>query len=708
MIQLEYLFNMLNDLRTRLGYALVKNSMTLPLGKKFLKYGSVDPMYPNWTDPVISDQDHYTGYGYASITLRSNRVAYIAKGNIHTETKLKDVEFEHPYLTALRNSTEFSEFDFWKAISTYNDLQGEYFLHVLRGKVGNVVGDPVKFELLNPYEITKVVDANTGEIGGYLQTRDGKQRTFPTHMIIPIQELNPFSDTEPYALTDAAKGSQFTLKTAEDYTRHALRNGINTPGIITTAVELDSPSFENFKKRILGHDKKGEPVFGNGAGVIDWKSIDVNLQKSGLKDINEMSRELLFAVSGVSKTKLGIEQSGVTRDTARVQKEQFIEDQILPRIQLIVDSLNLDYKRNYPFDYAQNGALIVVDNPVGTDHEAELKEVEMRDKKVDLYDKLIAKGYTSEIAAKYAKGDMDIDELGEPTEEVETEEVTEEVAPKNTVIAHNDLVQDLIAGQQSTLQNAITNIEASMTAYAINRIGKKIKNAVAEDVITEENDVITKTEKERSEREIVAVLMSFYAVVFALRANQVAQERQNEYGVPTTFDMTNEIRDMLHKLSKDVAHSHVSTVSNDIYNSARESALKGYGQQQIISELNKKFAQQISEVRARTIARTETNRAFTLAQFEADTQFVQQNGLVDRAYKKWTTRSSNPCPYCQSLASEDAIPFFENFRDIGGTVTVGKGKSAKSMKVSFMDLEAGNAHPNCQCYYQLIIRKEKL
>ena len=38
-------------------------------------------------------------------------------------------------------------------------------------------------------------------------------------MIIEMAELNPFDEDKPFAMTDAAKDSQFTIKTADDYTR---------------------------------------------------------------------------------------------------------------------------------------------------------------------------------------------------------------------------------------------------------------------------------------------------------------------------------------------------------------------------------------------------------------------------------------------------------------------------------------------------------
>ena len=136
--------------------------------------------------------------------------------------------------------------------------------------------------------------------------------------------------------------------------------------------------------RVRNHTK-GEPIFGNGSWTINYQSMQSNLKDSGLNEISEINRDSLFAVSGVSKTIMGIEQSGTTRETSRVQKDLLIEGQILPRIQLIIDSLNQDYKNNYPKFYEADKAEIVVSNPLSSDQDSKLKQQDVLDKKVKLY-----------------------------------------------------------------------------------------------------------------------------------------------------------------------------------------------------------------------------------------------------------------------------------------------------------------------------------
>jgi 2'-5' RNA ligase len=391
---------------------------------------SAKRMVSDWSQVEMTDQDMYTGYSYAAIRKRANRASALGKKFLKTEAadvitntaKKKGVEIEHPYLTLVRDSKEFSQRKFWHDISTYLDLEGVYYLMAVRAvgqnKDGTTkVGAVQKFVMMNPYNVKRVLKGSTNELGGYVESINGIYREIPKEMVIEIRLLNPFDNDLPYSMTDAAKESQFTLKQAGDYTRHSIQGNTNAPGAITTDVQLDDAIFDNFVSRIQNHTK-GEPLYGNGAGAINWSSMQVDLDKAALDKINEIHRSILFAVSGTSKTTLGIEESGTTRDTSQVQKDNFTEDAVMPQIEDIIDALNLDYRRNYP-EWEKDKYEIILDNPLETNREAELKDIEIRETELNLREALIAKGYEYELASKYAHGEITLEELGEPTLEPE-------------------------------------------------------------------------------------------------------------------------------------------------------------------------------------------------------------------------------------------------------------------------------------------------
>lgn len=404
------------------------NSLGVSEANRFLRYGSGQkPLVQNWSDVKMSDEDMYTGYSYAAIVKRANRTSVLGRRFVMTEASQKTVDeyrareedLIHPYLKVVNRSKEFTKKQFWYEISTYLDLEGVYYLGVVRNarqraNGTTMVGAVQKFVLINPYEIRRIIKESSGEVGGYVESHNGFYREWAPHEIIEIKMLNPFDKDKPFAMTDAAKESQFTLKQAGDYTRQTLNGNISSPGIVTTEVLLDDTKFENFKERVRGR-QKGEPIFANGAGAIQWQDMQIDLDKAALDKVNEINRQILMAVSGTSKTTLGLEESGTTRDTSKTQDENFTVDAVVPRAEDIADALNLDYRKHYD-EWDENEFEIVVDSPVEKDREAELKDIEIRDAAYDLAEKLINAGYDREASFKYANGDISWEELGEPEE----------------------------------------------------------------------------------------------------------------------------------------------------------------------------------------------------------------------------------------------------------------------------------------------------
>lgn len=758
------------------------NIMGRDLAREFLKRGNAKPLIEDWSKIVMSDRELYSGYPYAAINKRANKAAYLAIGNIETRGTKESMdaaraakeELEHPYLEIIDKSRTFSNFKFWHDISVFLDLEGVYYLMAVRNVAGEGtdrrVGEIQYFKMLNPYDVRRIRNKETDEIGGYVEARDGMVREIPPGMIIEIRDLNPFSLDEPYSMTDAAKSSQFTLKQAGDYTRHSLKNNMAAPGIISTDVLLDPAQFANFVSRVTNQEK-GLPLFGNGAGAITWDSMQIDMDKAALDKINEINRSELFAVSGVGKTNMAIEESGTTRETAKVQKDILIEDQVMPRLQSILDAFNQDYKNNYEAEYEKDEYEMYIDNPLGSDREAELKDVEIRKTTYSLYDSLVADGYDEELAAKYAAGEIGLEELGKPTNERRPNPVVEAAKLKAGQLAENPNVtppakeekppkdppkpkpkpkeeqahehdvesviknefeeesQGLIATQQGALQNAVVQIEAEVTNAVLNKI---TKNA-----FDEQSDIMSDRQRKDFEQELAIALAAFYGIVVPLFASMTMNKRAAEFGEFGNFKMNNEVKKYIKEISTKASESHINTILNDLLDTAKETydrlvqdelsaieatgrkvtdadlvfarkkALEGKSQAQMVSEIKKKYTE-ISKNRAKAIARTETNRAFTQSQYQADLQFIKQNGYEGRAYKQWITTSDDPCPTCRDLANRDPVPFETNFADLGEEIVTkyeqdGKTK-VKTQLVNFEPLRAGNAHVNCGCKYKLIIK----
>lgn len=293
--------------------------------------------------------------------------------------------------------------------------------------------------------------------------------------------------------------------------------------------------------------------------------------------------------------------------------------------------------------------------------------------------------------------------------------------------------QGLVQAQQGTLQNTVISIEGRLVSDILNKL-THVRNA-----FDKSGDVITDSDRQDAEDELEMSLAAFYAILIPLYAASILSSRAKEFGGFTNFKLNKSVKDYIKDIASKTSKSHIDTIIEDLrltikktYDGivneslqtirdtgrsvtdadlvlARSKALEGASQQRIISAVKQEYAGNISQARAKAIARTETNRAFTQSQYQADTQFVTQNGLQDRAYKQWTTRSDHPCAICQSLAAQPPIPFSQNFANIGDELSAtykgedGKTKVLKQL-VNFEELSAGNAHVNCSCRYILVIK----
>ncbi len=296
----------------------------------------------------------------------------------------------------------------------------------------------------------------------------------------------------------------------------------------------------------------------------------------------------------------------------------------------------------------------------------------------------------------------------------------------------NDAEKNVLKLQQSSLENQVINIQGQTSGIVLNNV------QTTNNSFDEQTDIISEKEKSELKHSIELVLIGYLSVVIPLFAANTMNQRQKEYGLIGSFKLDNMTKDYIGMISQKSSESHMNTILNDLFDSiketytkevdkklkviedtgrkatdadlvnARKLAMEGASKQEIVRAVKEEYAGHISKARAKAIATTETNRAFTQSQFQADRQFLQQNNLTERAFKKWVTTNDNPCATCLDMASRPPIPFERNFANLGDeiiTVYEDKGKvKTKRVIIDFEPLSAGNAHVNCGCHYELVIK----
>lgn len=149
--------------------------------------------------------------------------------------------------------------------------------------------------------------------------------------------------------------------------------------------------------------------------------------------------------------------------------------------------------------------------------------------------------------------------------------------------------------------------------------------------------------------------------------------------------------------------------NKDIYKYARELILSGLSRDIVIKKLQESFSE-VGKKRANVIAGNESNRIFTLSQYEADEQFLAQNKLTKKAYKRLVSNTGTPESLCKAIIDAthaNPIPFKEDFIKFGQSYEY-QGEDGKnhSFTPTYERLRGGTIHVNCHCRYELLIKQD--
>ena len=725
-------------------------------------------MPATWSMAEISDKDFYTGYGFAVVNKRANRSVVLGKRYLFTDAKEsviadaneKGERIVHPYLDLIRDSIDFSERDFWYSISTYLDLEGVYYLMAVRavspsGRVGHIQ----KFSLLNPYNVRAVTNPK-GEVGGYVEQINGLVREIPKEMIIPIRLFNPFDPDKPYSLADAARDAQFTMKQANDFAREAIDGNLNSPGILSSSIELPEDQFDNFVERVKYHGR-GEPLFGNGSGALSWIDMQTDLDKAALDKINSISRDALLAVSGLSKTGVGVEESGTGREVSRTQKDDFTENAVMPQVENIIDALNLDYRRYYADEYKKTKYNIALDNPLETDRDAERADVEIRREQFALMQEALNAGYSYEVASKYARGVLNITDLGVPEPEAPEESEESEDTPEEPEETPDEPkeqsstaykgypipVLQYLAGyevESSTEEGSVIhsthelNINSPVRISEIKETENKLIAEIDDSTYIELGKISANTDKpavlaklnKRYRNQLVAIKNKLDEAEILQEAVERAEDNLFDEYLKDSPDASRHIQELslaftvyYTALFPTYAAERARQTAKELDRPVRRveltdrvrQSIQNFSFREAESHINtilmdlenakasgKPLEQAFEEIKARrapAIAENAAARVLSFSRYEADLQVLAHEGLLDKAYKELHSLTGEPCEFCKALIAKGPIPFVDNFVDKGTTISV----DGKSMDFDYEDISAGNVHPNCNCAYRLVI-----
>lgn len=460
----------------------IENVKKNSIATDFLRRGNFKTRQDVALDQKYNPEMTVNGWMFAALNARSDAFGEFCEENIITESK-KGENLYHPYLQLIEESKEIPEYEFWKrAISDY-DNYGQMYFFVLRrvvyDKNGEVehIGLPTRIDVLNASKMT--ILTKNGKVVGYKEQIDSThKREYSADQIIRIINPHPRNPDIPYSIYDAAKDYQYTINKGTEFAQNALINNMNTPGILSTTEVLNDEEYDNLISRINSHEP-GKAIVTDGTGNLTYTSISQSLDQAALPTLTELSRQTIFAVTGTSKTVLGIEESGVTRDTSKVQDRKFIKRAIAPVAKRVISAFNFDYRVKYPELYKQNQVKMVI-KPLYDAQETQ-EQFDTQKKLFDDITEIIYSGYTKESAEDFMYGDISFTDLeldAEDAQDIEDEQEdidnpenqpTEE-EPKEETSEENDGLE------KETHKTNVDNITKRWILQDINLNNSEVKN----------------------------------------------------------------------------------------------------------------------------------------------------------------------------------------------------------------------------------------
>lgn len=604
-----------------------KNSIS----NDFLRRGSVKSNNTIQLDKQLDPDLEISGWFWAALNIRTNTFAEFCEDNLITEAKNKTEQI-HPYLKLVKDKNTKPEFEFWHDLLMDYDIYGDAYVFVLRRVVYNDekvngkrsiyhIGRPTAIEALDSKHVTTYKDSY-GNVLGYKEWIDATHyREFLPEQVIHIRNLHPLNHQSPYSIFDACKDYQYTLSKSAKFAQSALLNNMNTPGILSTDEILNDEEYDNLVSRVNGHEP-GKVIISDGTGQLHYSPISQDIDKSALPSLSEISRQTIFAVTGTSKTVLGIEESGVTRQTSKAQLEKFTSITIHPLARKFISAFNFDYRKFYSEEYDISG--IKIETKAIFDADETIAQFNAQKMLFDDVTEITYSGYTKESAEDFMYGnipftslqeetktedfvdeqesvddsqDFSSESLPEDTGETESEEMVNPSSEenKNTEITLENQQSELNHTHSDDYINKAlrlhTNEQGEIDDYGkeiqtkvdraknslLNEIRgaqlQAIKNAVIRiDNSFTEKDIHTKEQRESVYNRIYKALKKYWMFIIPL----VGRERLIEDEVDTGFKADvnllgiKSVNDFLKEQSKKAAESHTQTIYNTILDAANK------------------------------------------------------------------------------------------------------------------------------------------
>lgn len=619
------------------------NKITAPIfAKKYTGIFDTGSSLPSskqtvWDGSDFLNANEISLYVNRAIDKRAEKISEIewyitdAKGNRIENDPLIDLLY--------KPNKVFTGREFWKLYQKYYDLVGEVYIYVERNReFGEKEKRPTALHLLMPTAVKPVFNAD-GSVQKYELKAGSVTKDYLPEDIIYIHNPNPKNPLRGISLLAAGVNSIQTEVRINQYQSNVLENGGKVEGVFSfKTTPLTQEQLQELKARYqkeYGQAKKaGMPLFLGG---------DANYTRTGMTpdelsylEAKKMTFSDICTMTGVPEPLLSMRD--VKYDNADAARTIFLSETIKPLVESLRTTLdeklapkdkNLKYVDPTPENVDQK--LKIRENGIKNYYMTinEAREDAGLDPVVD-GDKILVPSGLTELGVKKEEKDnkskkkANTEESEHPLKDPEIREVYKRVQIKKADKREKEMAKILNEYFKDQEQRVIQNLGGEKSNN---------KNAI-DDALNINLEVNIGKEK----------FVPFLLGVLAESGSDAMDIGGSNY----EFNITAEIRTWLDNKADIFLNTINTTTLRQLQNQFSDSLSAGESRDDLVKRIRNTY-EDISEARARTIARTELHSVTQYGNYKG----YKQAGMVTKIWVTVTdsaTRGNNPEDEADHLA----------------------------------------------------------
>ncbi len=653
----------------------------------------------------------YKDWVYAAVSAISEDVSKIQYILERTKSNgKKEIVLEHPSLEVLNNPDPFfTKTGIITRLQSDLELWGnEYWFVEFKNNIPSEIF-PLRSELITPIPDSRTL------IRAYEYRLDGDKITIPPENIIHFKNYNPRSDILGQSTLEAAQLAVDTDDFTKIYNKNFFKNQAIPGLVLKTPNAMKTQDMKRVKEQwnqeFQGPNKAYRTaLLTNGLEIdrLQFKQADMEFMEQ-----RKFSRDEILAIFRVPKTVIGVVED-VNFASAKAANFVFSERTILPKMNWIIDTLNLQYIPLFP-----DGKTLELKfrDPVKEDREALITEytqgikggwlspndVRRREGLPEIQGGETVFGPVTalpigepekkkeiippqlKLAKKLAQKVHEILESDVAVDEEPVKEIIDERIPENfdQVGEHTKQVRDRrILTQEKQMERLMKELWEVQKKEIIGNLKKALKKAAKQkvpDVFNEETNV--------------KLTIDLFTPLFSAIMLEEGAAAFDFLGIDDEFTLTPGLRRFITANARKFAGSVTKTTSKKIRTALATGLEQGEGIDELTKRINGLVA--FTNARAEKIARTEVLRAATRSE-----QQVWKESEVVEAKIWWTAQDERVCPICAPLHGK-VVSVTKDYFNIGD-------KFPDGSDVTYEAVPGPPAHPQCRCVTIPVIKEDKV